>query len=99
LPSEVTLMTVPDVGAVAGTIGSMKDPHFGQNCSSAATIAPQCLQVWETTALLQRYCATGMHMLAVRTYETWTVTSLLAGLILAVLLVVVLIFALQRRNR
>ncbi len=92
-------MTVPDPGAAATVIGSMKDPHFGQNCSSAATIAPQWLQVWETTVLLRRYSATGMHVLAVRTYETWTVASLLAGLVLAALFVVVLIFALQRRNR
>jgi predicted membrane protein len=92
-------MTFPGAGGGAGAIGSMKDPHVGQNCSSAATVAPQLLQVWDTTALLRRYCATGMGVLAVRTYEPWTVASFLTGLALAVLIVVVLIFALQRGNR
>jgi hypothetical protein len=40
-----------------------------------------------------------MPVMAVRTYEPWTVVSFLAGLVLVALIVAVLIFALRRRNR
>ena len=77
----------------------MKVPHSGQNCSSAATSAPQCLQIWESTSLLRRYCATGMGVFAVRTYEPWTIGSALWGLFLLAVFVALLILALSKRNR
>lgn len=41
----------------------------------------------------------GMVVLALRTYEPWTISSVLAGVVIAAGLVAVLILAVQRRNR
>jgi hypothetical protein len=95
----VTLITLLPRGRRDELSGSMNPPHSGQNCSSPATVAPQCSQTWETTALLQGYCATTMGILAVRSYEPWTITSTLAGFVLLALVVGVLIFAVGRGNR
>ena len=40
-----------------------------------------------------------MYVLAVRTYEQWTVLSLLSGLVIVGAIVAVLIFAFRRANR
>lgn len=40
-----------------------------------------------------------MVVLALRTYEPWTISSVLAGVVIAAGLVAVLILAVQRRNR
>jgi hypothetical protein len=80
-------------------MGSMNDPHDGQNCSSGATIEPQCSQVCEATSLLRGYCATGMLIVALRTYEPWSVPTILGALVLSALVLGGLIFALRRRNR
>ena len=80
-------------------MGSMNVPHDGQNCSSPATIAPQCSHVCEATSLLRGLLCHGMLTLAVRTYEPWTLANILGGLILAAFLLGVLIFALSRTNR
>lgn len=40
-----------------------------------------------------------MGVLAVRSYEPWTITSILAGVVLFALVVGILIFALGRGNR
>ncbi|MGB7859518.1 MAG: hypothetical protein WBM90_03390 [Acidimicrobiia bacterium] len=40
-----------------------------------------------------------MTVLAVRTYEPWTVGSLLTGLVIIGVIVAILIFALRRGNR
>jgi hypothetical protein len=45
-------MISPETAGGRGAIGSMKEPQLVQNCSSAATFAPQLLQVWETKSLL-----------------------------------------------
>lgn len=92
-------MTLPPRDWREWLIGSMNPPHSGQNCSSAATLAPQCSQTWETTSLLRSYCATTMGILAVRTYEPWTMTSILTGVVLLALVVGALIFAVGRGNR
>jgi hypothetical protein len=45
------------------------------------------------------YCATVMLVFAIRTYEPWTIGSLLAALIFAAIGVTALILAVRGRNR
>ena len=94
------MTTFPDAGGRGGAMGSMKLPQLGQNCSSAATLSPHWSHFWETTSLLRSGIVPRvMLVLAVRTYEPWTVTSFFGGLILLALIGVLLIVAAQRGNR